>query len=139
MGFLGARRGTPFIYTVVDRNYRAPNAWEFVVRVPSQNDDRYLEVRPRLVPPHTAWAGLDGRSLEFAKCNRRGSSNMAYAKLAIAFRSHNGIRTARLNTHDLAYIPAWLRTFGPIAKKDAVRGSGSDGGSLEHWSIREIM
>jgi hypothetical protein len=122
--------GTEFTYAVVDGNFRSRNLWEFTVRVPTGSDER-IEVRPRLVPPLKAWAGLERRSLTFTRARRNAYRGWHYCQVALA--DPTGERTKDVVRMDQRRdLPKWFDDFSArLRRKETVRATrGHDADEL---------
>ncbi len=123
-------RGTECRYSVIDRNSRMRNRWEFLLRLPDKTHWR-IEVRPVKVPNDKALAGLDRRSLTFMRGTRRGYTQFRYCQLSLAKPSGEGTRDI-VNVRDKRRLPKWLQDLGRrLKQKCTVRNTkGTDARTL---------
>ncbi len=122
--------GTERSYAVIDGNFPARNAWEFIVRVPRARGGR-LEVRPRSTPNLKVWAELTDRSLTFARATKGEARGRWYCQVALA--DPTGSRTKDVvKGGERAQLPAWFEALkGRMRVKQNVRPTrGTDGQSL---------
>lgn len=125
-----AIRGTEHAYAAVDRNVRAPNLWEFVVRVPDGRGAR-VEVRPRRTPALAAYAELPDRSLTFMPATKSAARGKWYCQVALA--DATGERSkAVVRTDRRAELPHWFKSVASaMRRKEAVRPTrGTDADAL---------
>jgi hypothetical protein len=122
-------RGLELLYEVKDLNYASRRDWTFMVRVPAHwGGDSYISISPLRIANREIWAGLDRRSLQFARGTIGRHRGRAYAKLSIA--DVTGEKNRRvLSTEDRSGLPSWLYAFRPVAKRRVIR-SGRDEASL---------
>lgn len=123
-------RGVEYRYSVVDRNHRSRNRWEFVVHVPDGARDR-IEVRPVRAPNDSAFATLDRRSLTFMPATMPHYRGFRYCQLSLA--DPGGRLTRRVvRGNERSALPHWLRNLGWRLKQKATvrRTLGTDGNSL---------
>jgi hypothetical protein len=115
-------KGTELTYTVTDTNFPSRNAWEFLVRVPKDRDDR-IEVRPRATPNLKVWAGLERRSVTFTRARRSNYRGWHYAQISLA--DPTGERTRDiLRQADRDRLPPWFDELkSRIRLKDTVRAT----------------
>ncbi len=120
--------GTEYSYTVIDKNFRSRNEWEFVVRVPKNAADR-VEVRPIKTPNVAAWAGLERRSLTFKRANRQHYRGFLYCPVSLADPTGEKSRTV---ANDKAVLPRWFGQLdGRLRKKTTVASTrGTDAESF---------
>ena len=136
--------GTEFAYLVTDRNFDGRNTWEFVVRVPKDQNGR-IEVRPRTVPNLRAWAGLERRSLTFTRARRSTYRGWHYCQIALADPTATKTKHV-VRGRDRHALPVWFEELKTrLREKETVRATkGYDGDELvamvrpdEHeWMIR---
>lgn len=122
--------GTELTYLVIDRNFEGRNVWEFLVRVP-QDPAEYIEIRPRSVPVVRLWAGLERRSLTFARARRGTYRGSWYCQIALA--DPTGARTKDVVRGDQrARLPPWFADLqGRLRLKGTVRATrGNDADQL---------
>ena len=109
--------GTEYTYAVADGNFKRRGEWEFVVRVPTNRDER-VEVRPLKVPNVAAWAGLERRSLTFNRANRHGYRGLLYCPVALADPTGEKSRTV---ISDKDELPPWFQQLqGRLRKKATI-------------------
>lgn len=127
---INSTRGTEFIYSVTDYNYRNRRDWAFSVKVPTNWDrENYLGVGPISVPNRRAWAGLERRSIQFALATMPRFKSKAYAKLSIS--DVTGEKNRRvLTTESRKKLASWLCAFKPRAKKLVTTPDSRDKESL---------
>jgi len=119
-------KGTEHRYSVIDRNYRSRNCWEFVVRVPRDPYDR-IEVRPVKTPNDRKLTGLDRRSITFMRGTKPRYTGLRYCPLALAVPDGSATR-ALVRRDQKSRLPQWLRKLGPLHQKSTVRSTrGTDG------------
>jgi hypothetical protein len=124
------RPGIEFVYTVIDENYRTPQRWEFLVRVPDASGES-VEVRPSLVPNVRAWAGLDRRALMFQRATIGRYRGQAYCKVALA--DETGERTRiEVKAVERSHLPYWFHALDSrLRRKEVVRRTrGTDADAL---------
>jgi hypothetical protein len=125
-----AVRGIEYMYHVTDGNLTSRNQWQFVVRVPEDPKGR-IEVRPRTVPPLTAWAELPDRSLTFMPATRESVRGRWYCQVALA--DVEGERSKAVVPADKrTALPHWFSSLsGRMRRKEAVKPTrGTDGNAL---------
>ncbi len=122
--------GTEHTYLVVDHNVESRNVWEFLIRVP-EDPAEYIEVRPARVPVVKLWAGLERRSLTFARARRGAYRGWCYCQIALA--DPTGARTKDVVRGDQrARLPPWFADLqGRLRLKGTVRATrGNDADQL---------
>lgn len=122
-------KGIEYRYQVTDHNFRAYNAWEFLIRVPT-NGEQVL-VCPTKYPSKKAFAGLERRSVVFAPCTKEPYHGDLYCKIHLAdptgTKNWIGVRY-----EDRASLPAWFSLFRLRLhrKSDVSTTNGTDWNSL---------
>lgn len=117
-------------YAVRDENFPSNNEWEFIVRIPSDRDER-VEVRPRMTPNVKAWAELPDRSLTFVRATKGDARGKWYCQVALA--DPTGVKSRDIVRGDQRdQLPRW---FDPLRRrmrvKEKVRNTkGTDGQAL---------
>jgi hypothetical protein len=125
-----AVRGTEHSYLAVDQNFPTRNAWECLVRVPSDRRGR-IEVRPRSIPPLKAWEELPDRSLTFIPATRGTARGKWYCQVALADAAGERSK-AVVRTDQRALLPHWFSGLsGRMRRKEAVKPTrGTDSQAL---------
>jgi hypothetical protein len=123
-------RGAEHAYVVIDRNLRAGNEWEFVVRVPEAKGER-VEVRPRRTPSAAVFAELPDRSLTFVPATKGAARGRWYCQVALADASGERSK-AVVRTAERSLLPGWFKPLASsMRRKEAVKATrGTDADAL---------
>lgn len=119
--------GIIYEYSVTDRNFRSPNRWTFVIRVPSRLVGKtYVEVRPTPQHPQKEyWANIDRQSISFRRATKGKYRGLMYVKLFLA-----GVADARNKSiarrGERAFLPEYFDSFRLRLKKTVTTTKGTD-------------
>jgi hypothetical protein len=104
-----AVKGTEFVYSVKDSNFRSLNNWIVAIRVPNDAYDDVV-VQPVQTPGKKVWAGLDRRAVILTRATRQNFKSMVYCKLNLAdpsgWQTKKGTRRGDRNA-----LPKWFQPF----------------------------
>ncbi len=119
--------GREFIYEAIDRNFDRLNRWTFIVQVPRNRKERVI-VRPREFPPKAAWAGIDRRSIVFARASKNPFRKKLYCKVTLS-DPLGGQTKFVARRQERKFLPRWTIKLQPRMrlKRTVASTRGRDG------------